>query len=59
MESIESYLEKNKDRFVQELIDLLKIPSISADPAYKNDVAKASLLVEKPKAGTPKAPTLS
>jgi len=46
MESIESYLEKNKDRFVQELIDLLKIPSISADPAYKNDVAKASSLVE-------------
>ena len=32
------YVEQHKDRFIQELIDLLKIPSISADPAYKEDV---------------------
>ena len=31
-------VEQHKDRFIQELIDLLKIPSISADPAYKEDV---------------------
>ena len=32
------YVEQHKDRFIQELIDLLKIPSISADPEYKKDV---------------------
>lgn len=38
MEDIKNYVETHKDRFIDELIDLLKIPSISADPAYKNDV---------------------
>jgi len=32
------YLESNKDRFLQELIALLRIPSVSADPAYKSEV---------------------
>lgn len=36
------YLETNKDRFLEELIDLLKIPSVSADPAYANHVHKAA-----------------
>jgi acetylornithine deacetylase/succinyl-diaminopimelate desuccinylase-like protein len=35
---IKNYIEKNKDRFLQELVDLLKIPSISADSAYEKDV---------------------
>ncbi|MFL5754192.1 MAG: dipeptidase, partial [Bacteroidia bacterium] len=30
----------NKDRFLAELMDLLRIPSISADPKYKEDVLK-------------------
>ena len=38
MKDVKSYIEKNKERFLNELIDLLKIPSISADSAYKNDV---------------------
>ena len=38
MEQIKLYVEQHKDRFITELIDLLKIPSISADPAYKQDV---------------------
>ncbi|OSY87544.1 peptidase dimerization domain protein [Tenacibaculum holothuriorum] len=38
METVQSYIEKNKDRFINELVDLLKIPSISADPAYNQDV---------------------
>ncbi|MGA8855216.1 MAG: dipeptidase [Christiangramia sp.] len=42
MDSIKEYLEKNKDRFLDELVDLLKIPSISADPAYKGDMLKAA-----------------
>ncbi|APZ44935.1 peptidase dimerization domain protein [Polaribacter reichenbachii] len=38
MKSIQNYIEENKQRFLDELIDLLKIPSISADSAYKKDV---------------------
>ena len=38
MKYINKYIEENKDRFLDELIELLKIPSISADPHYKNAV---------------------
>lgn len=38
MQQITEYLNKNKDRFINELIELLKIPSISADPAFFHDV---------------------
>lgn len=38
MSSVNSYIKINKQRFLDELIDLLKIPSISADKAYKKDV---------------------
>jgi acetylornithine deacetylase/succinyl-diaminopimelate desuccinylase-like protein len=39
---INSYIEANKDRFLNELLDLLRIPSVSADPKYKNDVLKTA-----------------
>jgi acetylornithine deacetylase/succinyl-diaminopimelate desuccinylase-like protein len=42
MNSIQSYIKEHKDRFLNELIELLKIPSISADSAYKNDVLKTA-----------------
>ncbi|MDT0552994.1 dipeptidase [Urechidicola vernalis] len=42
-----SYINQHKDRFIDELIQLLKIPSISADPAYKNDVIKTADLVKE------------
>ena len=38
MEYIKEYIKENQERFINELIHLLKIPSISADPAYKQDV---------------------
>ncbi|WP_445456576.1 dipeptidase [Flavobacterium sp. HNIBRBA15423] len=38
MENIKDYVEKNKERFINELIELLKIPSVSADSAYAYDV---------------------
>ena len=38
MSTIQTYIEENKTRFLDELISLLKIPSVSADKAYKKDV---------------------
>ncbi|BAO75994.1 dipeptidase [Winogradskyella sp. PG-2] len=46
MQSIQSYIDANKDRFLDELIELLKIPSISADSAYKNDVLKTAEIIK-------------
>ncbi|MCT4629221.1 dipeptidase [Winogradskyella sp.] len=42
MQNINSYIQEHKQRFLDELISLLKIPSISADSAYKNDVLKTA-----------------
>ncbi len=42
MQDIKTYISQHKDRFINELIDLLKIPSISADTAYKNDVLRTA-----------------
>lgn len=36
------YLESNKEKFLQELIDLLKIPSVSTDASFKGDILKAA-----------------
>ena len=47
MEHINNYINENKDRFINELIDLLKIPSISADPAYSEDVLNCADVVAK------------
>ena len=47
MEHIKNYINENKDRFINELIELLKIPSISADPAYKDDVLNCADAVAK------------
>ncbi|MCB9951918.1 MAG: dipeptidase [Planctomycetaceae bacterium] len=37
-EQVTAYLEEHHDRFLEELKDLLRIPSISADSKYANDV---------------------
>ena len=47
MEHIKEYINKNKERFINELIELLKIPSISADPNYKKDVLNCAEAVAK------------
>jgi acetylornithine deacetylase/succinyl-diaminopimelate desuccinylase-like protein len=46
MEAIK-YLEANKDRFLSELMDLLRIPSVSADPKFKGDVRKAAEFIKQ------------
>lgn len=42
MQNIKEYIAKHQNRFIEELLELLKIPSISADAAYKDDVIKTS-----------------
>ena len=46
MKSAKPYIEEHKQRFIDELIELLKIPSISADSAYKNDVIKTAVVIK-------------
>ncbi|MFY0600899.1 MAG: dipeptidase [Cyclobacteriaceae bacterium] len=41
------YLEENKQKFLNELLDLLRIPSVSADAKFKGDVRKAAEFVQK------------
>ncbi|MFN8698383.1 MAG: dipeptidase [Flavobacteriales bacterium] len=44
----QAYIETNKDRFLQELLDLLKIPSVSANPAHAADMQRmAAATAEK------------
>lgn len=38
MQNIQNFISENKTRFISELFSLLKIPSVSADPAFKKDV---------------------
>ncbi len=38
MQQIKEYLKQHEQRFINELIELLKIPSVSADPAFSQDV---------------------
>lgn len=40
-----NYLETNKQRFLDELLDLLRIPSVSADSNFKGDVRRAAEFV--------------
>ena len=47
MQVWKDYQEQNKDRFLSELLDLLRIPSVSADSKYKADVARCADAVKE------------
>ena len=47
MQNIQDYIAENKVRFIDELIDLLKIPSISADSAFSQDVSDTAEAVKR------------
>lgn len=46
MEKTQEYISTNKDRFINELLDLLRIPSVSADSKYKNDVLRTAEFIK-------------
>src|SRR5690606_20664454 len=45
MQTIKTYVEANTDRFLNELIELLRIPSVRADPKCKDDVRNTAAFV--------------
>lgn len=42
MEKTQNYIQENKERFLNELLELLKIPSVSADASYTGDVRRTA-----------------
>lgn len=42
MEQVKEYIEKNKERFLEELFELIKIPSISSIKEHKEDMVRAA-----------------
>ncbi|MCB9426013.1 MAG: dipeptidase [Flavobacteriales bacterium] len=47
MSTITSFIDKNRDRLLSELTELLKIPSVSADPAFHQDVLDTAKAVQQ------------
>ena len=46
MDKIKNYIDTNKDRFLDELFELIKIPSVSAQKEHDSDVRKAAELIK-------------
>ena len=42
MKDVKSYIEANKDRFLEELFELIRIPSISAESEHKPDMVRCA-----------------
>jgi acetylornithine deacetylase/succinyl-diaminopimelate desuccinylase-like protein len=61
MQSWKDYQEKNKDRFLNEMLDLLRIPSVSAKSEHKADMQKCAEAVKASllKAGCDKAEVMA
>ncbi len=45
MQTIKDYIEQNRQRFLDELFELLRFPSVSADPKHKEDMLKTAAFV--------------
>ena len=61
MDKVKKYIDANKDRFISELFDLLRIPSISAQSERKPDMQRCAefLAAALVKAGADRADVLS
>ena len=46
MDKIKGYIEKNKNKFLEELFELLRIPSISAKSEHKKDIITCAELLK-------------
>jgi acetylornithine deacetylase/succinyl-diaminopimelate desuccinylase-like protein len=44
---VKDYVQQNKQRFIDELMELLRIPSVSADPKYKPDMMRMAEAVKE------------
>lgn len=42
MKDVKAYIEANKNRFLEELFDLIRIPSISAESDHKADMMRCA-----------------
>lgn len=47
MNQVQNYIDINKDRFLEELLELLRIPSVSAQPDHKEDMHAAANWIKK------------
>ena len=47
MNNTQVFISENKERFLEELLNLLRIPSVSADPSFSKDVNKTADEVAK------------
>lgn len=61
MQAWKDYQDKNKDRFLEEMLDLLRIPSVSAKTEHKADMQRCAEAVKKNllEAGCDKAEVIS
>jgi len=42
MEKVQKYIEEHRDRFIEELFEVLRIPSISAQPEHRPDMQRCA-----------------
>ena len=47
METINAYIDQHKDRFINELIERVKVPAVSADSSFSQDVRNTAEAVKK------------
>ena len=47
MKKVQAYLDENKDRFLDELLEMLRVPSVSADPKQKDEMLKMANMVKE------------
>ena len=46
LDAVDAWMQENRQRLLDELFDLIRCPSVSTDPAYKNGMDKAAGLLQ-------------